>query len=53
MLVLTRRPNEALILETTDGQIRVVFDIKDGQIKVAIDAPDNVDIIREELIQGR
>jgi carbon storage regulator CsrA len=53
MLALTRRPKEALILETTDGPIRIVFDIVGGQIKVAIDAPDNVDIVREELIQGR
>lgn len=53
MLVLTRRPQEALILETSDGPVRIVLDIKDGQIKVAIDAPDAVTIIREELIQGQ
>lgn len=49
MLILKRHPGEGLILYTNDGEIYLDFDLKGNQIKVAIDAPDNVDVVREEL----
>jgi len=51
MLVLTRHPGETLVI---DHDIRVtVLAVKGGQVRVGIEAPDEVDIVREELILGK
>lgn len=52
MLKLTRRPGESLILLLPDGrQIEVVVDNKRGnQAGLAIDAPQDIKILRTELI---
>jgi len=51
MLVLTRNPGESVIL---DGGIKItVIEFQNGnpnQIKIGIEAPDDVNIVREELI---
>lgn len=49
MLILTRRPEEALII---DGNITVtVLGIKGNQISIGIDAPKDVAVHREEVAE--
>lgn len=48
MLVLRRKANEAILI---DGNIKIIILKVDGQyVKIGIEAPDEVDIVREELI---
>ena len=51
-LYLTRRPGESLIIELPTGeQIAVtVLGVKGNQIRIGTDAPDDVSIVREELL---
>jgi len=53
MLVLTRRLGETLINELPAGeQIQVtVLSIKGNQVRIGTDAPDDVSIVREELLE--
>jgi len=53
MLILTRRPGETLIIELPTGErIEVtVLGIKGNQIRIGTDAPDEISIVREELVQ--
>ncbi|MEN8802733.1 MAG: carbon storage regulator [Thiogranum sp.] len=53
MLILTRRPGETLIIELPTGeQVQVtVLGIKGNQIKIGTDAPDDIAIVREELLE--
>jgi carbon storage regulator CsrA len=53
MLILSRRPGESLILETSDGPIQVTLtyiDEERWQGKIGIDAPQSVKVLREELL---
>jgi carbon storage regulator len=51
MLVLTRRPNETIVI---DGKIRVtILGIKGGQVRIGIEAPPEVVIDREEVAQRK
>jgi carbon storage regulator len=54
MLILTRRPGESLIIETPTGErIEVtVLGVKGQQVRIGTDAPDEISIVREELIAG-
>jgi carbon storage regulator len=48
MLVLSRRVNETIII---DGQIRVtVLGMGSNRVRLGIEAPEEVNIIRDELI---
>ena len=48
MLVLTRKPGEKVII---GGNISItVAEIRGNKVRLAIDAPNNVAIMREELI---
>ncbi len=48
MLVLTRRLNESVII---DGNIKIrVLRSPPGSVRLGFEAPDNVSIVREELI---
>lgn len=50
MLVMGRRVNDRIILETADGAIQVmVTKVRGGQVYVGIDAPASVSIRRGEL----
>jgi two-component system, OmpR family, response regulator len=49
MLVLTRRPNEKILLPGLDATIQVVG-IKGSAVRLGIDAPPGVEIVREELL---
>jgi len=53
MLILTRRPGETLIIETPAGeQIKVtVLHVKGNQVRIGTEAPDDIQIVREELLE--
>ena len=51
MLVLTRREDESITLITDQGKIEVIVTkINKSQVQIAIDAPDEVEIVRTELL---
>ena len=54
MLVVTRRPGEAIVIELPTGELIevVVLSVDANQIKLGIDAPDEVLILREELLEA-
>lgn len=48
MLILSRRPGDAILI---DGGIRVVVLASDrGTVRLGIEAPDQVGIVREEIV---
>lgn len=50
MLVLSRKPNEVLTLETSDGLITVtVTELLANRVKLGVEAPRNVSIHRKEV----
>ena len=55
MLILTRRPGESIIIETPAGErITVtVLGVKGNQVRIGTDAPDDIRILREELVEER
>ena len=54
MLILTRRPGESLIIKLPAGEkIAVtVLGIKGNQVRIGTDAPENITILREELLES-
>jgi len=54
MLILTRRPGETIITETPAGErIHVtVPGVKDNQVRIGTDAPEDIQIMREELLES-
>ena len=54
MLILTRRISESIIIETPGGiSIEVaVLGVKGNQVRIGTQAPDNVSIMREELLDS-
>ena len=54
MLILTRRPGEFIITELPTGErITVtVLGVKGNQVRIGTDAPDDIAIVREELLEG-
>ena len=48
MLILTRKIGESIIIR--DDIVVTILGSKGGQIKVGISAPENVNIVREELL---
>lgn len=52
MLVVTRKPNESLILDVDGKRIEVkILGVKGNQVRVGTDAPKDVHIIRDELLK--
>ena len=53
MLILSRRVGESIIIETPAGErITVaVLGIKGNQVRLGTDAPDDIAIMREELLE--
>jgi sRNA-binding carbon storage regulator CsrA len=50
-LTLERKEGQAVVLETSSGNIRVSFShLRSTRIKIHIEAPQAVKILREELI---
>ena len=54
MLILTRRLGESLIIKLPAGEkITVtVLGIKGNQVRIGTDAPENITILREELLES-
>ena len=54
MLILTRRIGETIIIELPTGeQIEVtVLGVKGNQVRIGTQAPDNISIVREELLES-
>ena len=52
MLILERRSNESIIIQTPDGStIKIhMIDTTRGKVKVGIDAPEDYLILRDELL---
>ena len=48
MLILTRRPGETILIG--DNIQVTVVDVDRNQVRIGIDAPQEVKIVREELI---
>ena len=53
MLILERKSNESIIIETPDGNtIKIhMIDTTRGKAKVGIDAPKDYLILRDELVE--
>jgi carbon storage regulator len=48
MLVLSRKLNDSIVI---DGGIRIkVVGVRNNQVRLGIEAPDQVKVIREELL---
>lgn len=53
MLILTRRVGEAIQIREGDDRIYVtVVEIKGAKVRLGIEAPDDVRIVRTELIEA-
>lgn len=52
MLVLSRRVNEKIVLPTL-GVTLEVMEVKGQKVRLGITAPDNVRIIRQELLRDQ
>ena len=54
MLTLTCRPGETLIIEILGGEriTVVVLGIKGNQVRIGTNAPDDISIVREELLKA-
>lgn len=51
MLVLSRKVEESIVLDTKNGPITVaVTRISGDKVRLGVDAPDDVKILRSELI---
>ncbi len=54
MLVLKRKPGEAIVLECADGRIVVRLRSENrGDVKFQIEAPASVRILREEMLDKK
>ena len=54
MVILTRRPNEAIIIELPTGEtIKVaVLSVKPNLVRIGTDAPDDIKVVKAELLDG-
>jgi carbon storage regulator len=52
MLILTRHPGESIIIELPTGELIqvTVLAVKGNQIRIGTAAPDDIAIVREELL---
>jgi sRNA-binding carbon storage regulator CsrA len=54
MLVLGRNPGQGIVLRLPDGrEIRVVLVQREQGLRFQIDAPRDVEILRDELVDGK
>ncbi|HCC01428.1 MAG TPA: carbon storage regulator [Ruminococcaceae bacterium] len=52
MLILSRKSNESLLIESANGTIEIVVtEITPGQVRLGIQAPKSCRILRKELAQ--
>ncbi len=51
MLVLTRKTEQEIVINTSDGEIRIkIIEIGRDKVKVGFEAPPSVKILRAELV---
>jgi carbon storage regulator len=50
MLVLSRKPNEGIVLPGLGVTVRVLS-IKGNAVRIGIEAPHDVQVVREELLE--
>jgi carbon storage regulator CsrA len=55
MVILTRRPNEAFIIELPNGEIIkvAVLSVKPNQVRIGTDAPGDMKIVKEERLRDQ
>ncbi len=52
MPILNRRQDESIVFDTGESEITIKLIVTEGnQAKIGISAPDEVKILREELLQ--
>jgi len=51
MLVLSRRPNEKIVLPGLNVTVQVL-EVKAGRVRIGVEAPPNVKIMRSEVLQA-
>ncbi len=52
MLILSRKPEESVMIQTQDGSIEIVVtEIATGKVRLGISAPHGCKILRKELVQ--
>lgn len=53
MLVLTRKPNETIVIQTPAGPVTVtVLRVRGPQVKLGFDTPPGTPVWREEVLAG-
>jgi carbon storage regulator CsrA len=54
MVIFTRRASQALIIELPTGEIIkvAVLSVSPNEVRIATDAPDDINIVKEEMLQG-
>ena len=50
MLVLKRGKGESIVINTSDGEIRLMITDASGLVSIGIDAPRSCTVLREELV---
>ena len=54
MLVLTRKPDESIVVSCEEAEVRLkIIDIGKDRVRVGIEAPPSVKILRAELERDR
>lgn len=53
MLVLKRGKGKSIVINTSDGEIRLMITDASGLVSVGIDAPRSCNVFREELVSGQ
>lgn len=54
MLVLSRKPDESILLKIGDVEARITLvEIRGGKARIGITAPQEVTILREELLNKK
>ena len=53
MLILTRRVGESIIIETPASELIqvTVLGVKNNQVRIRTEAPNDISIVREELLE--
>ena len=54
MLVVTRRPSEAIVIELRTGELIevMVIRVNGKHVRLGTDAPKHLPVVREELLNG-
>ena len=53
MLVLTRKKDDGIVINTSDGSIEIcIVNIKGNQVRVGLNCAKDIKIYRKELLKG-